>query len=388
MILKKFNLVKKNKIKLLRVVTQAEVIPWHLKNFIDRSKDDFDLYVVGYGVSRYSENYIYVTFIDCEIERKTSLFKDFKALLNLILICYKIKPQIMHSIMPKAGLLSAIAGFITFTPIRIHTFTGQVWSTKTGISKYILKFIDKFILILNTDCLTDSPSQSMYLKDNGFLSKGRLIKYLGKGSLSGVDLNRFNIEIVKNRNVLRKKLGVNENDFVFIFLARKSVVKGIIELFESFSIVANIPNVKLLFIGPDESNGVLKDLYVKHNNILNKIISLDIVKNHEEYLAISDVLCLPSSSEGFGSIVIEAAALGVPSIGFDIVGLSDSIEQNFSGVLVPFKDVGRFSEAMIQLYQDTEKLETFKINARERVIQYFSADAVYSFQSQFYRSLL
>lgn len=381
--------VKPNqKIKLLRVVTQAEVVPWHLKNFIDRSENDYELFITGNGVSRFKDDYPYVTFIDNEILRKTSVYYDIKALIKLTITCIRIKPEIIHSIMPKAGFLASIAGCLTFVPIRVHTFTGQVWATKNGISRSFYKFMDRLVFKLTTICLTDSPSQSNYLAENGFLVDGKPIQYLGKGSLSGVNLNKFDLNIVNKRNALRTELGIGENDFVYVFLARKSIVKGIKELIESFAKVTFLPNVKLLFIGPDESNGLLEELLLKHSDIEEKIVSLDIVQNHEKYLAISDVLCLPSSSEGFGSIVIEAAALGVPSIGFDIVGLSDSIENGFSGILVPFKDVDKFSEAMIGLYKDADKLKKMKINARERVLKFFSADAVYDFQKQFYESLL
>lgn len=380
--------IKSNKIKLLRVVTQAEVVPWHLKNFIDRSENDYQLFITGNGVSRYKDDYPHVNFIDNKILRKTSPFYDLLALINLIFLCVKIRPVIIHSIMPKAALLSSIAGLLAFVPIRIHTFTGQVWATKNGLARNFLIFMDRIVLKLNTICLTDSPSQSDFLAKNGFLVNGKTIPYLGKGSLSGVNLDKFDINIVKKRNVLRKELGIDETDFVFVFLARKSVVKGIKELIESFAKVAFLPNVKLLFIGPDESDGYLQVLLSENEKITNKIVSLDIVQEHEKYLAVSDVLCLPSSSEGFGTIVIEAAALGIPSIGFDIVGLSDSIEHDYSGILVPFKDVTKFSEAMISLYQDKERLEKLKFNARERILKYFSADAIYSFQNQFYKSLL
>lgn len=376
------------KIKILRVVTQAEVVPWHLKNFIVRSEKDYDLFVAGNNVTKFKNDFPYVTFIDIKILRKTSVVYDTRALFSLILLCIKIRPKIIHSIMPKSGLLSSVASFITFIPIRIHTFTGQVWATKMGVAKFFYKCIDKLIFKINTVCLTDSASQSDFLAKNGFLVNGKPIDYLGKGSLAGVDLEEFDIKIVKERNVLRNKLGIAPNDFVYIFLARKSFVKGINELIESFAKIAHLPNVKLLFIGPDESGGKLNGLLSKFAAISDKIISLDIVKEHQTYLAVSDVLCLPSSSEGFGSIVIEAAALGVPTIGFDIVGLSDSIDKNATGVLVPFKDVDKFSEAMIDLYQDSEKLEKLKYNARERVLKYFSADAVYAFHSRFYKSLL
>jgi glycosyltransferase involved in cell wall biosynthesis len=376
------------KIKLMRVVTQAEVVPWHLKNFIDRSEIDFDLYVIGDGVTKFKSEYTFVTFIDSKIMRKTSLIYDLSALVSLFFLCIKIRPHIIHSIMPKAGFLAALAGLFAFVPVRIHTFTGQVWATKNGFSRTFFKLMDKLIFKLNTVCLTDSPSQSHFLSENGFLVKGKPIEYLGKGSLSGVNLEVFDLNIVKDRSILRKELGINETDFVYIFLARKSIVKGIKELIECFARVAFLPNVKLLFIGPDESDGYLDLLMAENDNIKNKIISLDIVKNHQKYLAASDVLCLPSSSEGFGTIVIEAAALGVPSIGFDIVGLSDSIENNYSGILVPFKNVKNFSEAMVELYENSEYLRKLKFNARERVVKYFSADAIYSFQKEFYKSLL
>lgn len=376
------------KIKLLRVVTQAEVVPWHLKNFIVRSQEDYQLFIVGNGVSKFKEEYPNVTFIDNVIVRKASFLYDAMALWKLIQICIAIKPDIVHSIMPKSGLLSSIAGFVTFVPIRIHTFTGQVWATKHGLNRKIFKSIDKFILWCNTQCLTDSPSQSNFLAKNGFTTKGNPIPHLGIGSLSGVDLDKFNINIVKDRSVLRKELGICENDFVYVYLARKSIIKGIIPLFESFSKVANLSDTKLLFIGPDESDGYLDVLYKEYNGIQSKIISLDIVKDHEKYLAISDVLCLPSSSEGFGSIVIEAAALGVPTIGFDIVGLSDSVVHDFSGILVPLNDVDALGDGMLSLYQDKNRLQTLKLNARERVLRYFSADVIYAFQNEFYKSLL
>jgi glycosyltransferase involved in cell wall biosynthesis len=376
------------KTRLLRVITQAEVVPWHLNNFIIRSENNYDLFIVGNDVSRYKHEYPYVTFIDIEISRKVSFCKDIVALFRLMIICIEIRPQIIHSIMPKAGLLSSLAGFLTFIPIRIHTFTGQVWATKTGIKRWMLIVVDKFILRCCTNCLTDSPSQSAFLAKNGLSESGKPIGNLGKGSLSGVDLKKFDVDLVKTRNERRIQLGIDENDFVFIFLARKSLVKGVKELFESFSKVTYLPNVKLLFIGPDESNGILSELFVKYEHISNKIISLDIVKDHENYLAVADVFCLPSSSEGFGTVVIEAAALGIPTIGFDIVGLSDAIEHNNTGILVPYKNVNMFSEAMIELYENEEKFSKMKVKARARVLDYFSADVVYKYQSEFYKLLL
>lgn len=373
--------------KILRVVTQAEVVPWHLKNFLDRTGTGYETFVAGNMVSRYQSEYPHIKFIDIKIERKTSLIKDIIALIKLVKICLNLRPHIIHSIMPKSGFLAAAAGFVTFVPVRIHTFTGQVWATKFGLSRFVLKLMDKVIFYLNTSCLTDSPSQSEFLAKAGFKKNGKPIKCLGKGSLAGVDLNRFQLVSDQEKIELRKEIGLNPQDFVFVFLARKSVVKGIIELFESFERFASVKNVKLLFIGPDESNGVLTDLYKKYEHFSDQIISLDLVKQHEKYLNASDVLCLPSSSEGFGTIVIEAAALKVPTVGFDIVGLSDAIENNETGILVKFKDVKAFSEAMNRLYINTIEFDRIRNNARARILSDFSADFIFNLQMEFYQSL-
>ncbi len=183
-------------------------------------------------------------------------------------------------------------------------------------------------------------------------------------------------------------MGIGTEDFVFVYLARKSVVKGIKSLFEAFSRIAHFVNVKLLFIGPDESNGVLDELYRTYSNISDKIISLDIVDAHYRYLAISDVLCLPSSREGFRSIVIEAASLEVPAIGYRIVGLSDAIADGTTGILVEPNNVEQFAMAMLDLYTDSTKLQQMKKNARERALSFFDADVVYTYQKRFYESLL
>jgi glycosyltransferase involved in cell wall biosynthesis len=379
---------EQKKIKVLRVITHAIVIQWHLKNFIDRSAVDYDLYITGENVTKYKDEYPHVTFIDNQINRKLSPWDDFKALIRLIKLCRQINPDIIHSIMPKAGLLASVAGLVAGVPIRVHTFTGQIWATMSGLPRFLFRQIDKLILSLCTTCLTDSKSQSEFLKQYGLTKKAQPIPYLGNGSLSGVCLQRFNINLLNERDALRLELGIKPHEFVFVFLARKSRVKGIKELFEAFDKIHQLPDVKLLFIGPDESKGYLQQLYHKYELWSHKIVSLDTVTYHEKYIALSDVLCLPSSSEGFGTIVIEAAALTVPSIGFDIVGLRDAIEDNVTGILVPAGDVNKFSDAMIKLYDDENLLKTMKQKARERAIEFFSADTIYKKQHLFYASLL
>ena len=372
------------KIKLFRVITQKEVVEWHLNNFLVRCEKDFDVFVLGNNVSKYSNQYPNVSFIDINIKRKINILSDIYILFVLGFYMIKHRPLIVHSIMPKAGLLSSVSSFLTFRPLRMHTFTGQVWANAKGLKRSLLILIDKLIIRLNTINLTDSPSQSSYLLKNNLSNKGNLIPFLGIGSLSGVDIENFNYnKLIHKRLIVRKQLNMRENDFVLLFLGRKSIVKGIVNLFEAFNYLSDL-NLKLLFIGPDESDGKLEILLKKYAHLKDNIIQLDKVSFRQQYIIASDLLCLPSSIEGFGSIVIDSAALGVPTIGFDIIGLVDAIENYKTGILVENGNSEKFANAIRELVENRELYDKFKFNCFNRVKLFFDANLLYQYQKDFY----
>lgn len=380
-----------SKIKIFRVVTVSNCVPWHLSNFLDKGKEDYKIYVLGDKVSAFSEDYNHVTFIDIPIARDISILSDLKALFLLVYYCIRYRPNIVHSIMPKAGLLSALAGFLTFIPLRFHTFTGQVWYEHTGLFRKFLIFLDKLIVFLNTECLTDSPSQSNYLFENNIKNKISPLNCLGSGALNGVNENKFDkIRIQSEAIQLKKDLAIKEQDFVFSFIARKNNLKGIRELLEAFSIISNkYSHCRLVYLGPEDKGQNTVPLLDKLNIREGALININrSVNNHEVYLAISNVLCLPSYREGFGSIVIDAATIGVPTIGTRIVGLVDSIQENETGLLVEVASVDSLVEAMEKLILDTEFLEFLSKNAEIRARKYFNAEYIYSLQKELYASYL
>jgi len=377
------------KLKVVRVVTAFYVVPWHLGNTLKRSVDDFEICVVGQNVSNYQQDYPNIHWFDIDLNRKISLIADLKSLYELCCFFLQYKPDIVHSIMPKAGLLTALAGFVCRVPVRIHTFTGQVWATKKSKARWFLYLFDQLINSLNTICLTDSPSQSQFLYEHSIRHHGKPLPVLGCGSLSGVDLQRFNDHTMQHRaEALRTELGISKDQFVFSFIARKSRDKGALDMITAFSEVAkSYPHCLLLFIGPDESESELDRLRAAQPELFNNVLSVDRVDNHELFLAITDVLCLPSYREGFGTIVIDAAALGVPSIGSNIVGLVDAIEDQKTGILFSVGDIKQFTDAMLSFLQNPSQLKTMGLAARERVERYFSADKLYAELKCFYFEL-
>ncbi|OGT06791.1 MAG: hypothetical protein A2143_01430 [Gallionellales bacterium RBG_16_57_15] len=181
---------------------------------------------------------------------------------------------------------------------------------------------------------------------------------------------------------------MNESNFVFAFVARKTRDKGALDVLMAFAAVSKIhPNARLLFVGPDESGGEIEGLFNSDPGLFNNVLDVGQVENHELYLAISDVLCLPSHREGFGTIVIDAAALGVPAIGSNIPGLVDAIENGQTGLLFPVGDVDALAGLMAEFIENPGKYEKMRLSAKARVDEFFTADLLYDALKALYLEL-
>ena len=377
--------------RLVRVVTNSDAYLWHISNTVNMLSENYEIFILGSGVSKYRDIYKNVTFIDIAIKRKPSPIVDLYTLMTLIYHFLKIKPVIVHSIMPKAGLLSSLAAFITRIPIRMHTFTGQVWYNKSGLSRLFLKLLDKLVNSLNTVCLTDSFSQSNFLYDEGIRYRKQVIPTLNKGSICGVDIRKINSsteQMNENASLLKTKHNIKDSDFIFTYIARKTKDKGAIDIIKAFeNVCAMNPSkpIKLFFIGPYEEE--IKNeisISLKQKNI----VDIGKVDNKFDYLYLTDVLCLPSYREGFGNIVIDAAALRVPAVGYDVVGLIDSIKNNETGLVSRKGDVKAFSENMSKLLNDEVLVKNLGGNAHKNVESNFDTKVMSEAYHKFYSHLI
>jgi glycosyltransferase involved in cell wall biosynthesis len=327
-----------------------------------------------------------VNTINLPIERNINLFSDLRVLLLLISIFYKNGFSLVHSVSPKAGLLSAMAAWATRVPNRFHTFTGQVWVTKKGVSRWFLKLLDKIIVTLNTNILVDSFSQQDFLIKENVLSKDLSI-VLGSGSISGVDVNRFHPSKI-HRNLIRKQLNIKDDCVIFLFVGRLKKEKGIFELIEAFKNVSEQHNdVVLLIVGPDEE-GLEQELISRLETCKEFVRFIDFTKEPEQYMAASDVFVLPSYREGFGSVIIEAASCGLPSIGSNIYGLSDAIKDEETGFLVPIRSTKPLERVMLKLVNNDKLRNEMGSNARKRAINHFSQDNITLEILQLYKRLV
>lgn len=326
-----------------------------------------------------------VNILPVGIKRQISSWYDLLALWQLIRLFHKHRFDIVHSVTPKAGLLAMMASAITGIGIRIHTFTGQVWATKTGLARAMLKSFDKFIACLSTNILIDSPSQRTFLIKEGVV-KALKSDVLLEGSISGVDLQRFKPND-EARNRIRTSLSISENDVVFLFIGRLNRDKGVLDLAQAFSKAADIHrNARLLLVGVDEANltGEIKDVTSGHED---KVSFVSFTSSPEEYMAASDVLCLPSYREGFGNVIIEAAAVGIPTIGSNIYGISDAVVDGETGMLFEVKNINELQKCMQKLIVDNALRAKLGVAAKDRVIKSFSSQKLSEAWLKYYQGL-
>ncbi len=317
-----------------------------------------------------------------KIERKISFLSDFKALVKLYIFFRRKKYLSVHSVTPKAGLLAMAASFLAGVSFRHHTYTGQVWVTKKGFSRWILKRLDSLMFNLSTYVLVDSPSQRSFLIRSGVIDADRS-SVLASGSISGVNLSRFKVDIGRRLEV-RESFGFSNDDVVFLFLGRINHDKGIKDLVDAFySVSAKWPCAKLMIVGPEE-DGVLAALDLSEKSIFR----VGFTKRPEDFFNAADVFCLPSYREGFGSVIIEAAACGIPSLASNIYGISDAVENGITGVLHEPSNVDDIARGMVQMLSNASWRKRLGTAALMRAVNDFDSRILESSFVNFYESIL
>lgn len=320
------------------------------------------------------------------IERAIAPIADLRALGQLAGIFRRERFTAVHSVSPKAGLLTALAGFIARVPVRIHTFTGQVWATRHGPARLLLKGLDRLIASLNTHILVDSHSQRDFLRAEGVLAAGQG-DVLGRGSVCGVDPQRFRPDPAMREKV-RHELGLPREAVVCLFVGRLNRDKGVLDLARAFATVAaRCPAAFLVLVGPDEGR-LGPVIEVECADVMSRVRLAGYSREPQRFMAAADVFCLPSYREGFGTTIIEAAACGVPAIGSRIYGITDAIEHEVTGLLHAPGNVSELAACMLRLSGDPDLRRRMGGQARARALRDFNQDLVTEELMRFYESAL
>lgn len=372
--------------RLCFITTVPMAVSAFLRLHIERLSVDHDIFVVSnFGNEPLPEG-DGVTYFNVPLARDISPLADLKALWVLVRLFRSQRFDVVHSVTPKAGLLGMLAARLAGVPVRVHWFTGQVWVTRQGLGRSILKSADRVIAGAASHLLADSPSQRDFLVEEQVCRAGT-IEVIGDGSICGVDGQRFRPDPDARARV-RATHGIPGDATVVLFLGRLNADKGLREMAQAMvELDGRFTDLHWLIVGPDEG-GMVEHIRTVAGSLGQRLHFQGFTREPEAYMAAADLFCLPSYREGFGSSVLEAAAAGIPSVATRIYGLTDAVADGVSGLLVPPARVPELVSALTRLIEDASVRQTMGQAARERALQRFSRERIVEGLSEFYARVL
>ncbi|CAZ97897.1 glycosyltransferase [Zobellia galactanivorans] len=323
------------------------------------------------------------------IDRKINLWADIVSLYKLFVLFKKEKPDIIHSITPKAGLLSMVAGYLAGVPYRLHTFTGLVFPTQQGLIKHMLIFFDRIICFCATHIYPEGRGVKKDL--TAYKITRKPLKIIGHGNVNGIDLDHFDPMLYPSniQKEIRKNLHIDESDFIWSFVGRIGFDKGIEEMITSFvQVQKESKNSKLLLVGPYEKDmDPLPPSIEKEIEENEGIISVGWQQDVRPYFAISNVFVFPSYREGFPNVLLQAGAMGKYSIVTNINGSNEIIEDGINGTIIPVKNSDALTHAMLNCLNTPSDYFGSNPKYRQLISEKYSQQFVWSEQLKEYRLL-
>ena len=329
------------------------------------------------------------------MSRKITPFQDLKSLWEMWNFLRKEKPQIVHTHTPKAGIIGMLAARLAGVPHRLHTVAGLPLMEATGIKRKILNFVEKLTYSSATRVYPNSKGLYDFILQNNFTQSNKL-KIIANGSSNGINTTFFSPAQVSEieKVALREKLNIHSDDFVFVFVGRIVSDKGINELIKAFSELQAAGNneltgIKLLLVGGLESDlDPLNPETLAEINQNKDIISAGFQQDVRPFFAISDALVFPSYREGFPNVVMQAGAMGLPSIVSDINGCNEIIVEGENGLIIPSKNVEKLKEKMLTLARDKNLYIKLKENSRRMIESRYEQSVVWNALLEEYEGLL
>ncbi|WP_026894270.1 glycosyltransferase family 4 protein [Clostridiisalibacter paucivorans] len=325
---------------------------------------------------RYQERVGNIKYYPVSMSRGINPIKDLSALIKIISILKKEKPQIVHGHTPKGGLLAMSAARMLRIKNRPYHLHGLKYPSEVGARRSIIKWMEKATISLSTKVFAVSNSLKEFTISSG-LGSNIKVNVLLNGSVKGIDIGRSE-EIRVNREQIAIKLGIKQHEIIVGFVGRITEEKGVFELLRAYkNLVESKYDVGLILCGPTEIKNVQNSVLFDEIRELPNVQYFGQVDNPLEYMACCDIFVLPSWREGFGLVNIEANSVGSPVITTNIVGCKDSIEDQKTGILVESKNVSALFEALLLLIEDPELRKEMGQNGVQRVKDLYDRNKIW-----------
>ncbi len=317
--------------------------------------------------------------ITIPLTRKITPIKDLKALFILYRLLKKLKPDIVHSHTPKAGVVGMMAAKMANVPVRIHTVAGLPLETAKGKKRWLLEKVEKLTYKCATQVWPNSNSLFKFIAENKFTSRNKL-KVIGKGSSNGIDVTEFDTETLDLSilNDIKRKIGYDEKNKYLLFVGRVVKDKGIEELVQAFLNIKNeYKNIKLVIVGPLEHDlDPLSDYTSSKINDVPEIITTGFSSQVKYYMHLANLFVFPSHREGFPNVPMQAALMNCPVIASEINGNVDIVDHKKTGLLHTVSDLLSLELSIKFALDNPAMMKEMAINLKEKIIANFDRKVV------------
>lgn len=286
------------------------------------------------------------------MRREISVLADLFSFWHVSRTILSFKPDVVNAGTPKAGLIYMLVSFLLRVRCRVYHVRGLRHESLSGFSRKLQIWAERLCGYLATDIICETPSLLELAVSLRLFSRDKCF-VLGPGS-SGIQLHNFQPSMFSDthRKSLRNDLGIPENAIVIGFVGRLVPRKGVCELLDAWlSLKDKYPLLYLLFVGPIEKKQPLEKRYIELIESDQRIKFVGRVDSPSPFYNIMDIFTLPAHWEGFGNVLVEAAAMGLPVITTNGTGTVDAVCDNYNGKVVDVKSATAL-RAALEFYVD------------------------------------
>lgn len=373
--------------KIIRAATVAGSVRTFCRGLLSELSDDYEVVVVASDDGQLHDIAAdeHVRCVAVDMQRRIAPLADLRSLWHLVRVFRRERPAMVHSMTPKAGLLCMTAAWMCRVPVRVHTFTGLVFPTASGLKRQLLMLTDRLTCACATHIIPEGEGVKNDLQHYGITAKEMHV--LGHGNVRGIDLGHYDRtpEVMARARQLR-----DDSTLTYIFVGRITCEKGVRELVSAFTALhRQRPHTRLVLVGRTEPDiDPLPDDTLRQISGNPGILAVGQLDDVRPWLAAADIFVLPSYREGVPNCVIEAGAMSLPSIVTDINGSREIILDGRNGLIVPSRSADALSQAMLTLCDNSDTRDALAANARELVASRYEQGYVRQCLRDFYRQVL
>lgn len=344
----------------------------------DREYQDFD-----------PEHFGPIRPIVIPMRRQPSPLHDLLCLARLTLFFARRRYGVIHVSTPKASLLAGLAAKLTRAGPVVFVHRRCVYERMTGIKRRFYEGIDRLICRLADAVLPISLQLAGFLVSKELCDLEK-IRIIGRGSSNGIDTQRFRPSplVARRSAALREELAIAPSAKVLLFVGRFCSEKGVDHLPGVLERVrARVPEAVLVAAGPLDARDPVAESTLTWFAEDGGARRVGFVPDPRALYDLCDVFVFPSFFEGFGNVLLEAAAHERPAVAFDVPGVNEAVADGFSGWLAPIHDEAAMADRIVELLQDDRSRRSMGLTARQRVVTQYRQDMIWREIEEVFESL-